>query len=206
MAYIWINPVVASMYEEEELNVFLQKYGYKRFETSIDWLSIVRDKYLTAVKQSIHPVMDVRCPKAKALLKEMELKSEVTFPQIYPILIHCGQEGSGRKELKNELKMITTPCQSLADMGNELRLPDTHFVSWNQFLKMLGSEPKRKVIHESPIPPGYFENLGVNAASVTGEEEIRRFFEEGVPEGTQLVELLYCKDGCHNGDGIIRDL
>ena len=43
MAYIWINPVTAGMYEEKALNVFLQKHGYKRFETSIDWLTIIKD-------------------------------------------------------------------------------------------------------------------------------------------------------------------
>lgn len=202
MAYIWINPVTAGMYEEEELNVFLQEHGYKRFQTSIDWLAIVRDKYLTAVKESKYPVIDVRCPKVKELLEGMELKTEVTFPQIYPILIHCGQEGSGRKELQGENKIITTPCQALADMGNGLHFPDTHFISWNQFLKMLGSEPERTPIHESPIPPGYFKELGVNVTSVTGEDEIRKYFEAGIPKGIQLVELLYCKDGCHNGDGI----
>lgn len=203
MAYIWINPVTASMYGEEALNAFLQEHGFQRFHTSIDWLSIVRDKYQTAVKQSVHPVMDVRCPKVKELLEGMELKTEVTFPQIYPILIHCGQEGCARKELQGETKIITTPCQALADMGNRLCFPDTHFISWNQFLKMLGSEPERTTIHESPIPPGYFKELGFNVASITGEEEIRRYFEAGIPEGTQLVEMLYCKDGCHNGDGIV---
>ena len=204
MAYIWINPVTAGMYEEEALNAFLQEHGYKRFETSIDWLTIVKDKYLTAVKQSKSPVIDVRCPKAKELLEGMELKSEVTFPQIYPILIHCGQEGSGRKELQNETKIITTPCQALADMGNGLHFPDTHFISWNQLLKMLGSEPKRNLIQQSPIPPGYFKELGVNVVSVTGEAEIKNFFEKELPENTQLIELLYCKDGCHNGDGIVE--
>ena len=203
MAYIWINPVTAGMYEEEELNVFLQEHGYKRFETSIDWLTIVKDKYLTAVKQSKHPVIDVRCPKAKELLEGMELKSEVTFPQIYPILIHCAQEGSGRKELQNETKIITTPCQALADMGNRLHFPDTHFVSWNQFLEMIEGEPERKQIYKSPIPPGYFKDLDIQTISVTGEEEIRNFFQTDIPEGIRLVELLYCKDGCHHGDGIM---
>ena len=205
MAYIWINPVTAGMYEKEELNVFLQEHGYKRFETSIDWLTIIKDKYLTAVKQSKSPVIDVRCPKAKELLEGMELKSEVTFPQIYPILIHCAQEGSGRKELQNETKIITTPCQALADMGNGLHFPDTHFISWNQVLKMLGNEPKRNPIHQSPIPPGYFKELGVNVVSVTGEKEIRSFFEKEIPENIQLIELLYCEDGCHNGDGIVEN-
>ena len=45
MAYIWINPVTESMYEPVVLNEFLQRYGYKRFRTSTDWLTIVKEKY-----------------------------------------------------------------------------------------------------------------------------------------------------------------
>ena len=41
--------------------------------------------------------------------------------------------------------------------------------------------------------------------SVTGEKEIRSFFEKEIPENIQLVELLYCEDGCHNGDGIVEN-
>jgi len=38
---------------------------------------------------------------------------------------------------------------------------------------------------------------------VTGEAEIREYFKDGVPADAELVEMLFCKDGCHNGDGIL---
>ncbi len=68
MAHIWINPVTDSMYEPEVLNEFLSRHGYKRFHTSTDWLSIVKEKYREAVKKSSHTVMDMRCPKTTELL------------------------------------------------------------------------------------------------------------------------------------------
>ena len=202
MPYVWINPVTNSMYEPEILDEFLQSHGYKRFYTSKDWLTIVKEKYRSAVNASGHTVIDVRCPKIKDLLEEIGITSKVTIPDIKPILIHCGQEGSELEDLLNEEKIITTPCQALADMGNALALEHTWFVPWNKFEESIGCEPMAKALKESPIPPGFFEDMGIKTDSVTGEKEIREYFGKGIPEGVKLVELLYCKDGCHNGDGI----
>lgn len=204
MAYIWVNPVADKMYEPEALNAFLRQHGYQRFYTSKDWLEIVREKYRDVVERAKKPVMDMRCPKIKELLDDMHIDSEVCVPEIKPILIHCGQEGSEKQSLLGEEKIITTPCQALADMGNTLALKDTRFVPWNQFVEMLGEEPKRVLPKESPIPPGFFAGLNVKNVSVTGEEEIRTYFAAGVPKDIQLVEMLFCKNGCHNGDGIKR--
>lgn len=202
MRYIWINPVTDKMYEPDVLNKFLEQHGFQRLYTSGDWLTFVKEKYRLAVKEVGHPVIDVRCPKIKELLGELDITSQITVPEINPILIHCGQEASERKELQEYEKIITTPCQALADMGNALALPKTQFIAWNQFLELMGSEPTGTAPKESPIPPGFFEGMGLKTDSITGEEEIRAYFKQGVPEDVQLVELLYCKEGCHNGDGI----
>jgi len=202
MAYIWINPVTDNMYEPEVLNEFLCQHGYKRFQTSGDWLNIVKQKYRVAVEQATHPVMDMRCPRIKQLLDELGVTSDVIIPEIAPILIHCGQEAGQREDLENEEKIITTPCQALAEMGNALDLKNTRFVSWNRFVESIGSEPMGIAPKESPIPPGFFDELGLKTVSVTGEEEIRNYFENYEPGEVQLVEMLFCKNGCHNGDGI----
>lgn len=202
MAYIWINPVTESMYEPDVLNEFLQKHGHKRFKTSDNWLTIVKEKYRLAASRATHTVMDMRCPKTKELLDELGITSDVTIPEIKPILIHCGQEGSEREDLRDEEKIITTPCQALADMGNALGFTDTWFVPWNQFLKLIGDEPMGITPKESPIPPGFFDELGLKTISITGEDEIRNHFQNYVPDKVQLVEMLFCKDGCHNGDGV----
>lgn len=202
MAYIWINPVTDSMYEKDVLNEFLHRHGYKRFYTSGDWLTIVKQKYQLAAEQATHTVMDMRCPKIKELLSEMEIPYDITIPEIKPILIHCGEEASVREDLQEEAKIITTPCQALADMGNALELKDTRFVPWNKFVEFVGDEPKGSLPKESPIPPGFFSELRLETVSITGEEEIRNYFKNTVPHEVQLVEMLFCKEGCHNGDGI----
>ncbi len=206
MTYIWINPVTADMYDDKVLREFLKRHGYMEFKTSVDWLDVVKGKYREMVGKSNHTVMDVRCPKVKELIDEyqMELLYNVTVPEIEPILIHCGQEAAKTEEIQNEKKIITTPCQALADMGNRLKLKNTRFLSWRTFLEEIGEEPSGKIPENSPIPPGFFESLKVSGLSLSGEKEIRNYFENYRADEVQLVEMLYCQNGCHNGDGILR--
>ena len=58
----------------------------------------------------------------------MDVAKDVTMPEIPPILIHCGKEIGEAEKLKTTDKIITTPCQALADMGNSLGLSDTQFI------------------------------------------------------------------------------
>ena len=214
MTYIWINPVAEGMYEPKQLTAFLQKHGYEQVKVTGDWLNIVKEKYGALVNTSDRPVIDMRCPKTKQVLDEMGGTSKFTVPEIEPILIHCAREISAREDLQGEEKIITTPCQALADMGNALQLPDTTFIPWNQFLAMLNAQPisndeslTMQQLQESPIPPGFFEDLELKTVSLTGEEEIRKYFQNHKLQETtkdiQLMELLFCQHGCHNGDGII---
>ena len=79
-------------------------------------------------------------------------------------------------------------------------------ISWNQFLEHFEDVPVKYELKESPIPPGFFEGLQLKTVSLTGEDEIREYFQtsfaKGRPNNVQLVEMLFCKHGCHNGDGI----
>ena len=213
MTYIWINPVAEGMYEPKQLTAFLQKHGYKQVKVTGDWLNIVKEKYRALVNTSDRPVIDMRCPKTKQVLDEMGVTSKFTVPEIEPILIHCAREISAREDLQGEEKIITTPCQSLADMGNALQLPDTTFIPWNQFLAMLNAQRisndeslTTQQLQESPIPPGFFEDLELKTVSLTGEEDIREYFQNHKLQETtkdiQLMEMLFCCHGCHHGDGL----
>ena len=82
MAYIWVNPVAAGMYEPMALDEFLARHGHKRLVATGDWLTIVKEKYVKVVGQSKRPVMDVRCPKIKPLLEEAGVTADVTVPEI----------------------------------------------------------------------------------------------------------------------------
>ena len=102
-------------------------------------------------------------------------------------------------------KIITTPCQSLAVLGNSLGLENTRFIAWN---RLAGGEVRVRAIEDSPIPPGYFAGIcrkdgqAAKVESVSSPEKIRAYVESGSWKQADLLELLYCKDGCHHGDGV----
>ena len=49
-----------------------------------------------------------------------------------------GYSEVNEKELKGMQKLITTPCEILADEGNSLGLLETEFLTWNEFLRRIG--------------------------------------------------------------------
>lgn len=207
MKYIFINPVVANMYVKEELDNVLIENGYVRVEVETDWHKIVKEKYVNALKQTSLTILDRRCPKIKEVIGSYLNHEQMIEPPIEPILIHCAIEIANREDLKNQKKIITTPCKSLADHGNKLNLEDTEFVSWKEFLKCLKGNQKLqgRCLAKSPIPPGYFTELDAKVGSVSGKENIEAYFRDGLYKEDQLVEMLYCHQGCNNGDGVLID-
>ena len=195
MKYLWINPVTDRMYDKQVLNEFILQHGYKRVEVSKDWLLVVREKYKKAVQNSEKTVVDVRCPMAADLVKEIAEPDNFEFPEILPILIHCGCELAKMQMEEEDELIITTPCQALADRGNELNLKNTKFIPWNQFLQILNCEPEGKLHKETPIPLGFFDELNFRTVSLTGEYDIREYFRKDYSKETQLIELLYCENG-----------
>lgn len=202
MAYIWINPVTENMYNPAALDAFLKQHRFKRVYASSHWLDTVKEKYKQALKTADHTVIDMRCPKIIHLIDAYDLRESVTIPNIEPILLHCAREISERKDLQGKEKIITTPCQVLADLGNSLGLKETLFLPWNKLIIATGGEIAASSLTESPIPPGFFDGLDCNMISVTGKENLCDLFEDPDFNQYDLIELLYCKDGCHNGDGV----
>ena len=202
MKYIWINPVTANMYNPAILHHFLTEKGYTQVEASSRWLETVKKKYKQANDTPEHTLIDMRCPKIIHFIDAYEIRDKVTIPEIEPILIHCGREISQREDLLGYEKIITTPCQALAVLGNSLNLPETTFIPWNQFLESLGGGLTAVPPQESPIPPGFFNELDCKMISVTEKQAICDLFENFEPNQFDLIELLWCGDGCHNGDGI----
>ncbi len=211
MRYLWINPVSAGMCEEDSLNCFLKRHDLTRVECRGDWGRIVWEKYEASLRRGV-TVADARCPEAVRLLEEMRNEPEhrmgmelLKIAPIEPILLHCARELSSRPDLANGEKIITTPCQSLAALGNSLGLENTRFIAWN---RLAGDEVRIRPLKDSPIPPGYFDGIcredgqAARVMSVSGPEKIRAYVESGSWKQADLLELLYCKDGCHHGDGV----
>ena len=205
MAYIFINPVVGNMYEKEELDKLLIDNGYSRVEVKNDWHKIVKKKYDNALKSTKKTILDKRCPLAIDTISKYVNYNDSLIPQIDPILIHCGVELSDREDLKDKKKIITTPCESLASYGNSKNLENTTFISWKEFIKDLNisKNTKAKLLDNSPIPLGYFDGLDANIKSLSGEENIKSYFKNELYKENDLVEMLYCTNGCNNGDGVL---
>ena len=138
MQYLWINPVSAGMCEEDSLKRFLERHGLTRVECRGDWGRIVRERYEASLRAGV-TLADARCPEAVRLLEEIQKESEnesgienLKVAPIEPILLHCARELSTRPDLADGEKIITTPCQSLAVLGNSLGLENTRFIAWNR--------------------------------------------------------------------------
>lgn len=206
MTYIWINPVTDRMYDKGRLEDFLRNHGYCRVECRENWGAVVREKYLQLKKEvsavAGSTVADVRCPVVEHLIRGGDHPGLVV-PEIEPILLHCGREISGREDLRGKKKIITTPCRALAEAGNRLNLEETEFLPWNLFLKRLGRVLPGKNLENSPIPPGFF-GPPEEAEAVTGPKEVEDYLQEKKWKGGTIVEFLYCKEGCHRGDGVAQ--
>ena len=163
------------------------------------WGEIVLRKYRELLEHADGTFADARCPAAVSLVHS--LQPEIRIADIEPILIHCARELAERPDLANGEKIITTPCRILADMGNKLELKDTHFVPWNRFLAALG-EPMEPAPDASPIPPGFFKNLPFSVVSQSGRPAIESYVTGNDWKSAKLIELLYCVQGCHRGDGV----
>ena len=195
-----------------------------------DWGGIVLKQYAKLMEHADGIVADARCPEAVNLIERYneEQNLSIQVADIEPILIHCARELSERTDLAGGEKIITTPCRILAEQGNALELPRTRFVSWKDFLSELG-ERLEPAPESSPIPPGFFAGLSVPVLSLSGQEEIEEYLRDeiiqemtgGMLTGTTeagnrngkkdtaraehsplLLELLYCRQGCHMGDGV----
>ena len=177
MQYLWINPVSAGMCEEDSLKRFLERHGLTRVECRGDWGRIVRERYEASLRAGV-TLADARCPEAVRLLEEIQKEPEnesgienLKVAPIEPILLHCARELSTRPDLADGEKIITTPCQSLAVLGNSLGLENTRFIAWN---RLAGGEVRVRAIEDSPIPPGYFAGVdelfknGENRGTVAG--------------------------------------
>lgn len=222
MTYLWINPVSERMVSEQNLERILTDHQLTQVRCRENWGGIVLKQYAELMEHADGTVADARCPEAVNLIEHYneEKNLSIQVADIEPILIHCARELSARADLADGEKIITTPCRILAEQGNALELPRTRFVSWKDFLMELG-ETLEPAPEASPIPPGFFTELSVPVVSLSGRDEIEEYLEkrskalETEAENREtdnaadrsdhnplLLELLYCRHGCHMGDGV----
>lgn len=187
------------MISEESLTHLLEKHQMTRVFCRENWGAVVWNKYRELLEHTDGTIADARCPAAVSLVRAVQ--PGIQIAEIEPILIHCARELADRQELADGKKIITTPCRILADMGNRLELKNTHFIPWNRFLSELG-EPAEPAPDASPIPPGFFKDLPFPVISKSGRPAIESYVTGDDWKKVRLIELLYCVQGCHRGDGV----
>lgn len=193
--YIWLNPVVSVAYDGTGLNYFLNDLGFEIVQPVRDYISIVKNKYKDALQRSHGVVLDQRCPKISDEFHRM--RSDVEYHNIDPILIHVAKELADREDLNDGYKWVITPCRSLKTYGDSLHLKDTIFLTWDDFKEYIKVNVSGKKLDASPIPFGFFDSIEKQTVYVS-KDNLMDYPKKGI----RLIEGLYCKNGCHNGDGV----
>ena len=180
---VWLNPVVKSIYDFAALKEILQDKGFSVAECEKDHVNSVKNAYKNALAQS-ELIFDSRCPRAANFIRANFKEHASLISNLNPILIESATELSSKLK-EDEWLYVTTPCEDLAELGRGLNL-------------------ETKKLEASPVPPGFFSNLGVKTLSLGNKEKIQNALSYKFSElkNYRIIELLYCENGCHNGDGL----
>ena len=199
---VWLNPVVKNIYDFAALKEILQNKGFSVVECKKDHVKSVKNAYKNALAQS-ELIYDSRCPRAVNFIRANFKEQADLISNLNPILIESALELSSKLK-EDEWLYVTTPCEDLAQLGRGLNLARTTFLTWKSFREQNAINLKMRSIEQSPIPPGFFTNLDVKTLSLSSKERIENVFSYKFSElkNYQIIELLYCENGCHNGDGL----
>jgi len=208
---IWINPVIARMAGSDypALIETLQGRGYT-VDSCPEALPEVRNAYLSLLRQpSARPLIDARCPRIVSLVRKEFPRLSAQIAQIPPILIRCADllyQRHVAPEPKKANLTIITPCSDLADYGKALFGKRIRFRTWKAFEREEGLGLRYPRTDESPIPLGFFDSTGVRVLGGSGSQtviDLLALADEGrLDPDVEILELLYCQDGCHNGNGV----
>ncbi len=200
--FLWMNPVALKIYDSPALHKQLSEKGFELCGCQQDHIAAVKEKYRAAIGHSTACVADMRCPMAVEYIKGQYAPAFLDYPEIEPILLHCARDLHERLSGQG-LLYITTPCAALQKLGNNLGLPGVKFYTWAEFARQEDIFLPKKELDASPIPPGFFAEYGDQAQVLDSREDIDLFFlSHSKPASKKILELLYCPNGCHNGDGV----
>lgn len=209
--YLWLNPIVEKMIEKDRDSVILllTAKGYtvvqctsgaaKTYEAYV--------KYIKGVK--VKPVIDARCPLVASLIKQKYPSLAAHLAPIAPILSACTEDLYNKYvepfPEKASLTVIA-PCTALADDGQARFGSRVRFVTWKQFSKEIDDLLMYPPLSISPVPPGFFRDFGEMVLESSGARGIDNLLEAAcqgkLSPSVYLLEMLYCENGCHKGDGV----
>ena len=198
---VWLNPVVKNIYDFAALKEILQNKGFGVMECEKDHVNSVKNAYKNSLAQK-ELIFDSRCPRAVNFIRANFKEYAALISNLNPILIESATELSAKLK-EDEWLYVTTPCEDLVELGRGLNLARTTFLTWKNFKEQNEINLETKKLEASPVPPGFFTNLGVKTLSLGSKEKIENTLSYKFSElkNYRIIELLYCENGCHNGDG-----
>lgn len=207
--YLWINPVVEAMagsgYEEVLRQVKACGFIPVTCSTGADRVLRQYREALERKKENI--LIDSRCPMIVDWIQQHYPELRGCQADILPILLTCAVELYQQYiEAAPQAASLTlaTPCSALAHQGNEKLGRLAKFVTWKQFCEEQGLDFALIRACGSPIPPGFFQFADFRIWEANGADGVATMLEKfsKTNETPDLLELLYCEGGCHNGDGV----
>lgn len=207
--YLWINPVVESMAGRlyEDVLEQVRDRGFIPVSCSTGAETVLR-QYRNALETRKEKILiDSRCPLIVDWIDRKYPELQSCQAQVLPILLTCATELYKQyievNPVTSDLTMAT-PCTALVRQGNSCLGDLANFVTWKQFCVDQELRFEFDRASGSPIPPGFFNFPGYQIWEANGIHEVATMFEKVVRgnEGPDLLELLYCEGGCHNGDGV----
>jgi len=209
--FLWINPVIGRMAGDDYPTLLerLARRGYG-IATCPEARDEIRGTYLSYLERSpVRPLIDARCPRIVSLVRERFPTLLERMAPIPPILILCAERLYRRHCAPDPQKAsltIITPCSELVDYGKSLFGERIRFRTWKDFQLEESLMPFYPRTDASPVPPGFFDFPGIRVLEGSGPEAVTDLLgraEAGrIDPEVAILELLYCRDGCHNGDGV----
>jgi len=207
--FIWINPVVEAMADSLYPSIIQQitDRGFSVVSCNTG-LEKVRQAYRQYLQRDVNkPVIDTRCPKVACMVNCHFPQLQDSQSEVLPILMVCAQDLYELHVRTNPDKAsltIVTPCSSLADVGNSKLGHIARFITWIDFCTEQEFFIALPRAVSSPIPPGYFRFPEYRVLEASGPDAVKGLLNRISQNSNEadLVELLYCNGGCHNGDGV----
>lgn len=207
--YIWINPVVeamaGSLYPEIQHQITAKGFTVVSCSSG---LATVRQEYLQCLQANAgRPTIDTRCPLIRTVIDRDYPALKPFQADVMPILMVCAQdlyEMVVQPRQSNADLTMVTPCSSLAELGNAKLGNIARFLTWTDFCREQGLSFSLPRASSSPIPPGYFQFPEYRIVEANGPVSVKQLLDETAKDAgnADLLELLYCDGGCHNGDGV----
>ncbi|WDV45481.1 [Fe-Fe] hydrogenase large subunit C-terminal domain-containing protein [Clostridiaceae bacterium M8S5] len=205
--YIWLNPVTSDMLTNNNINVneLFKNLGYILVDLDCSIVDNVLSDYINMCKSTNNPLIDSRCPMVVEIIKEKYPELCKNIAPLDPIFIYCAKHlyKTLIKSNDDSILFIIAPCTSLCHYGNAVLKKDVIFTTWKHF------KEKHEICidlkaRRTPIPLGFFDNTDLIIEKLTGESKILSNINKLIEykSNIDLIEILYCKNGCHNGDGI----